>query len=956
VPLNFTTETNPGQIAVADFNNDNNLDIAVVISGASVVAIHLGNGNGTFGLSDIWTTANNPQALAIKDFTGDGIVDIATINASGSISMLRSLGNGNFALAVNSPAISGIYGSIVAADLDSDGDNDIMVATRDGNELGARSYANNGNGVFSAELIHSIGAGTGALATGDFDSNGLTDIVSSPVGSEVAGTEIAGTLSILQRNAMPRTFTRRTFTLINRLYSYGLVSADFNNDGRDDIAVTNGHTNNLSIYLNTGNSDLFGVSTEYSIGAIGQNQGAGLGSGDFNNDGKIDLIAQKKGRFFLLANRGDGTFQAPLSASTNFYSPNANSIALGNFNGDSQIDMLTGSIAINSLRGDGTGKFSYQNFFRLRPGDPIISTQIIPADFDDDGKQDVLDITSYLCFPGGCPGLENITIHTGNGDGSFNVTNRIFTVGRQPVSAAVGDFNSDGRLDAVVASFTGIPGSNGSLSYLRGNGQGSFNTAVNYVVGGGAYWIDKGDFNGDGKLDVVVTRRAGNDVAVLLNNGDGTFSAPTTFAVGTNPTFVTVRDLNNDSKLDLIVVNRDSNNISILFGNGNGTFGAATNFGGLSSPISTTLADFNGDTILDLAVANTTGGFVSVLSGLGNGIFSAPTNFQTDVVMVAIVAHDFNGDGKVDIATASAAENKSDAIILLNNGNFGSVANGTKNFDFDGDGRADISVFRPSDRNWYLNRSSQGFAAVQWGIATDKIAPADYDGDGKTDVAVWREGSLANFYVLNSGNNTVRIEQFGQTGDVLTVGDWDGDGKADPAVYRDSAVGAQSYFYYRGSNNNPNRNVTFLPWGTTGDKPQLGDFDNDGKTDLAVFRSSNNTWYIRQSSDSQIRYENWGLATDKFVPADYDGDGKTDLAVFRNGTWYIRNSSNNQPQIINFGINSDAPVPADYDGDGKSDIAVFRGGTWYLRQSTSGVSIQQFGFGTDKPVPAAFIP
>ena len=276
--------------------------------------------------------------------------------------------------------------------------------------------------------------------------------------------------------------------------------------------------------------------------------------------------------------------------------------------------------------------------------------------------------------------------------------------------------------------------------------------------------------------------------------------------------------------------------------------------------------------------------------------------------------------------------------------------------DFDGDGRADISVFRSSDRNWYLNRSSQGFAVVQWGLSTDKLAPADYDGDGKTDVAVWREGSLADFYVLNSADNTVRVEQFGQTGDALTVGDWDGDGKADPAVYRDSAVGSQSYFYYRGSNNNPNRNVTYLPWGTTGDKPQLGDFDNDGKTDLAVFRPSNATWHIRQSSDSQVRYENWGLATDKFVPADYDGDGKTDLAVFRNGTWYIRNSSNNQTQYINFGIGADIPVPADYDGDGKADVAVFRNGTWYLLQSTSGVSIQQFGLANDKPVPAAFIP
>jgi hypothetical protein len=274
------------------------------------------------------------------------------------------------------------------------------------------------------------------------------------------------------------------------------------------------------------------------------------------------------------------------------------------------------------------------------------------------------------------------------------------------------------------------------------------------------------------------------------------------------------------------------------------------------------------------------------------------------------------------------------------------------NFDFDGDGKSDISVFRSSDRNWYLDRSTGGFAAVQFGLASDKLAPDDYDGDGKTDVAVWRE-SEGNFYILNSSNNSVRIENFGLPGDKLTVGDWDGDGKADLATYRD---GAQSYFYYRGSLNNPSGNITYLPWGTSGDKPMRGDFDGDGKFDVAVFRPSNNIWYIRQSSDGAVRYENWGLSTDKFVPADYDGDAKTDLTVFRNGVWYIKQSSNNQPRYEYFGLTTDTLVPADYDGDGKADVAVFRNGTWYVKQSTSGASITQFGLSGDMPVEAAYLP
>ena len=272
-------------------------------------------------------------------------------------------------------------------------------------------------------------------------------------------------------------------------------------------------------------------------------------------------------------------------------------------------------------------------------------------------------------------------------------------------------------------------------------------------------------------------------------------------------------------------------------------------------------------------------------------------------------------------------------------------------FDFDGDGRADLGIFRPGEGNWYLNNSQSGFAGVKWGLSTDKLAPADYDGDGKTDVAVWRE-SEGNFYILNSSNNSVRVENFGLAGDVLTVGDWDGDGKADPSVHR---AGAQSYFYYRGSMGNPAGNITYLPWGTSGDKPVRGDFDGDGKFDAAVFRSSNNAWYIRNSSDGAIRYDYWGLATDRFVPADYDGDAKTDLAVFRDGIWYIKQSSNNQPRYEIFGLASDALVPADYDGDGRADIAVFRNGVWYIRNSTSGITTAQFGISSDAAVPNAYI-
>ncbi len=268
-------------------------------------------------------------------------------------------------------------------------------------------------------------------------------------------------------------------------------------------------------------------------------------------------------------------------------------------------------------------------------------------------------------------------------------------------------------------------------------------------------------------------------------------------------------------------------------------------------------------------------------------------------------------------------------------------------FDFDGDNKADISVFRPENGAWYINKSSDNsFFAFQFGQNGDKIVPADYDGDGKTDAAVYRNGV---WYRLKSSDFTFDGIPFGNATDVPSPADFDGDGKADVNVYR-STEG----IWYRLNSGNGAFSAT--PFGLNGDIPVPADYDGDGKDDISLFRPSNGSWYRLNSSNGSFYAAQFGQNGDKPLVGDFDGDAKADLTIYRNGVWYIFYSTNSSFSGLPFGNSTDIPTPADFDGDGKTDLAVYRNGQWFIINSSNGSFLAfPFGLTGDKPTPSYYI-
>jgi hypothetical protein len=697
-----------------------------------------------------------------------------------------------------------------------------------------------------------------------------------------------------------------------------------------------------------------------------------VAAADLNGDSKTDLVLAdpcndsncSNGSVSVLLGNGDGTFQPAVSY--NAGGQNTVAVALGDINGDGKVDVVVasncdsngdcsnGSVAV--LLGNGDGTLQTAATYASEGEYPQYA---VVADVNGDGKPDLLVAnacaSSIDCTNG------SVSVLLGNGDGTFQSAGDFSSGGEAAKSVAVADLNSDGKQDLLVANACSSTNdcTNGSVSVLLGNGDGTFQSALSYSSAGqSAVSVGAADINGDGKLDAVVANMCGSGgdcssgvVSTLLGNGDGTFQPALSYnSGGTSAVSVAVADINGDQKADVLVANyydrkgnwMDGSVASVLLSNGDGTLQPAISYAsGSFGASSVIVTDINGDGKPDVLLANECidpntcmTGAVSALLGNGDGTLRGGVNYNSGAwFSYSVAIADVNGDGKLDVLLANACNDNNTcsrgaASVLLGNGD-GTFQTGVSYdtgaqdaffvvaADVNGDGKLDLLV----GNECAVSDCSNGSASVllgngdgtfqtpviynSGGLYTFSLAVADVNGDGKPDLLVGNlcaDGTCSNGSVgvlLGNGDGTFQTPVTFSSGGLYTfslaVADVNGDGKPDLLVANECA------------DNNCSNGVTGVLLG-----------NGDG------------------SFHTPVDYSSGGLYTLAIAIGDVNGDGKPDLVVANEC------GSNNDCSTGSIGIllgqgdgtfqpasttvaptlaNNQSIVLADFNGDQKLDVA-----------------------------------
>ena len=363
---------------------------------------------------------------------------------------------------------------------------------------------------------------------------------------------------IAEKSGVVRTFVQRSvrFAPVQQYgtgtHAHGIVSADFNGDGRLDLATANAGTNNVSVLLGNGNGT-FAPAVNFGVGV----EPKSVFAADFNGDGRIDLFtaSQISNDVNVLLGNGNGTFAPAVS----YAGPTgAHEAVAADVDDDGDIDIAVtgwGSTIVRIMRNNGNGTFG--SFADYTVGAAPHSLQL--ADFNGDGRADIAVANQ---------GNDAISVLLNTGTGTFGSTSN-YIIGDGPHSLRAADLNGDGRIDLVAANEYAD-----TVGVLLGNGIGGFAPVASYATGSVPKGVAISDINGDGILDLLTANTAGNypnndnpggnTISVLLGNGNGTFAAPSTYITGRTPFSLNVADFNNDGKADIATANWHTNDVGVL--------------------------------------------------------------------------------------------------------------------------------------------------------------------------------------------------------------------------------------------------------------------------------------------------------------------------------------------------------------------------------------------------------
>ena len=758
----YATGSRPYNVAVGDFNSDGKQDLVTASYGSDSVSVLLGNGDGSFATKSDYAVGpwdRGPIGVAVGDFNGDDKQDLATADlGSNSVSVLLGNGHGSFAASI-AYATGTSPGDVKVADLNSDGMQDLIAANTQDSTVSVLlsttlspsptpptvSSPNGGENwlVDSAQtIIWTPGTGVGAafdisrdggsswtyLGSGYANSGSCRWTVSGPTTTQAkirvttsAGADTSNAVFTIGPPAPPPTVTSpnggenwpvgsvHTITwtpgtgtgatiAISRDggSSWSDIVSGLDNSGSYSWTVSGPTTAQAKIRVTTSagadtSNAAFTIGTPATLPTVispngGESWPVGsahtitwtVGSGTLaaiaiSRDGGSswsDIVSglDNSGSYSWTVS-GPGTAQAKIRVTTSAGADISNAVFTIGTPGTPP--------TVSSPNGGESWPMSSAHTITWMAGTGTGATIAISRDGGSSWSDIVSDLAnsgSYIWTVSG-PATTQAKIRVTTFDGS-DTSDAVFTIaatgfathvdyatGMWPVGCAIGDFNGDGKRDLVVANWQ-----SNTISVLLGNGNGTFQPKVDYAIVTGPENVAVGDFNADGKQDLAVVTDA-NTVSVLLGNGNGSFTATSDCATGSSPRAVAVGDFNGDGKQDLATANYDGNSVSVLLGNGDGTFQPKVDYATATGAVDVAIGDFNGDGKRDLVTANAASNTVSVLLGNGDGSFAAKSDYAigSDYGYAnGIAIGDFNGDGNKDLATANYGA--SSVSVLLGNG------------------------------------------------------------------------------------------------------------------------------------------------------------------------------------------------------------------------------------------------------------------------------------------------